>query len=1270
MTRRPTPPNAQSRLGRPLSLLAAPALVVTLLTGAASPGAGADGPRAAPAGVVVSELPDLGVSPDSVTLITGDQVLLEPAEDGRTVAVVEPAPRPSGQEPQFEVLDKGDDLYVIPSDAAILIPDRLDRELFNVTKLAKYGYTDAVSVIVAGAATRAAAASTKGLAVTTRLSSVNGYAATVKPDGGWWSTIAPAAGGTARTLASAGKVWLDEIAEVSLDQSVPMIGAPAAWSQGFDGTGETVAVLDTGVDLNHPDLAGQIVGTRIFTGEASITDQHGHGTHVASTIAGTGAGSNGKYKGVAPGADLLIGKICTASGSCPTSATIAAMEWAAPLADVVSMSIGSNVGDSGASPEAMAINQLSASHPHTLFVVAVGNNGQQGAGSIASPGSADAALTVGAVDKQGKLAYFSGRGPRLGDSAIKPDVTAPGVGIVAARAAGTSMGTPVNTLYTSANGTSMATPHVSGAVAIAMQHNPELTAKQVKAELIATGRPSADASVYEQGGGLIDVPAAINAPVLATPEPLNVGFFAYPQDNTPVTAKPVTFTNHSDAAVTLDLALDVRHKDGTAAPSDALSVSPATLTIAAGGTATATVSLDVRNLPKGVYGGYLKAQGGAANVRVPVGFTVEPPMADLTLTGIMRDGRPATRASAVYVLNANDPKQPWKELRFENGVASGRFTPGTYYIVGAIQTMDGANRYMLNKTMIGAPTVRLTADTALTFDARQAKAISVDTPEHPEASPVDQMAKTVVGYGGPSSTENFAPQWIGKWIPTYVLKSGPAELKNLEFVQQVRLAAAPLELKMVSPRAEDVYIQPLSGTPEIDTSMDLDLAYVGQGAEADYTGLDTTGKAVLVRRSDTAYSTIEATARAHGAKALVIMHDTSGYFFGSVGANAQIPSMAINGEAGQQLRDELASGKVSVRVSGTSWSPYLYDLALIRSGALPDGVEETVHTDDLVTVNNAFHGEPGGALGEYRALWRPYLLFAASQLSTVKAARQRTEYVTAGTDSLYRQAVNAQYPSGGPLQERDVTYPGVEQVKHEWFRGPNHPTVLDPAGPRNPGYPVTRAGDVITLQLPEWSDSSRAEHYGSGGSTDTSPIKFYLDGNYVGQASRPMVKLTGLPPGESTARLELTTTRNQAWWQTSTKTVTNWTVRTARPSATALVPMLTVDYDTQLDRTNTAVLPRDRHGPATLDLHVRHQAGYIGGAIAGAKVSISYDDGVTWQERPTKVTPGAGNFQAILDSTAAGDTPTGYASVRVEAWDTNNNRIEQEITRAWRLAAR
>src|SRR5262249_39265054 len=97
-------------------------------------------------------------------------------------------------------------------------------------------------------------------------------------------------------------VWLDGKKRLALDRSVPQIGAPDAWRAGLTGTGVKVAVLDSGYDPTHPDLTDRVIASKNFSAEADIVDHVGHGTHVASTIAGSGAASGGKYQGVAPGA--------------------------------------------------------------------------------------------------------------------------------------------------------------------------------------------------------------------------------------------------------------------------------------------------------------------------------------------------------------------------------------------------------------------------------------------------------------------------------------------------------------------------------------------------------------------------------------------------------------------------------------------------------------------------------------------------------------------------------------------------------------------------------------------------------------------------------------------------------------------------------------------------------------------------------------------------------------------------------------------------------
>jgi subtilisin family serine protease len=138
------------------------------------------------------------------------------------------------------------------------------------------------------------------------------------------------------------KLWLDKPVPVTLDQSVPQIGAPEAWAAG-DGTRTKVAILDTRIDPQPPRCGGAGEEDAELHRRPRAVDHHGHGTDVPSTIAGSGAASGGKYKGVAPGADLDIGKVLSSAGRGDQAGVVAGMEWAvAQGADVVSMSLGSD----------------------------------------------------------------------------------------------------------------------------------------------------------------------------------------------------------------------------------------------------------------------------------------------------------------------------------------------------------------------------------------------------------------------------------------------------------------------------------------------------------------------------------------------------------------------------------------------------------------------------------------------------------------------------------------------------------------------------------------------------------------------------------------------------------------------------------------------------------------------------------------------------------------------------------------------------------------
>ena len=290
-------------------------------------------------------------APKTVTLITGDKVLVTGA--GTNAPIVTVLPREDGTVPSVETRRVGKDVYVYPADAVdALSSDKVDEELFNVTGLVAMGYddasTDSVPVIARYSTdlsrARSAPATPKGAAKGQTLHSIDGIALKAgKAQAA--AFFAEATDPSTAAGAKIEKIWLDAKAYATLDQSTKQVGADLAWASGLKGSGTKVAVLDTGADAEHPDLQGRILASKDFTGSAggALSDVHGHGTHTASTVGGSGAASAGLEKGVAPETQLLIGKVLGDSGGGSDSMIIGGMEWAVGQgADVVSMSLGSN----------------------------------------------------------------------------------------------------------------------------------------------------------------------------------------------------------------------------------------------------------------------------------------------------------------------------------------------------------------------------------------------------------------------------------------------------------------------------------------------------------------------------------------------------------------------------------------------------------------------------------------------------------------------------------------------------------------------------------------------------------------------------------------------------------------------------------------------------------------------------------------------------------------------------------------------------------------
>lgn len=666
----------------------------------------------------------------TITLVSGDR--LQVAPDGRSANRLPDTGR-AGVALLSRMIDGR--LSVVPEDAvALLNADRLDPRLFDVTGLLEAGYDDArtdLPLIITGADRAAVGTATGG--PVQDLTPINGSAVRVSP-----ARIATVwAGLTTGNLRSGyRKVWLDGTARISTDVSVPLVGAPAAWAQGFSGGYVPVGVLDTGVDTDHPDLAGTVAETVDFTDTRDGVDRVGHGTQVASVIAGSGAASGGRYRGMAPDARIYSAKVC-ASTLCTESAIIEGMDWAArdKGLKVVNLSLGRPDGP-GTDLLEEAVDTLTARYG-TLFVIAGGNDG----GRVSSPASADAALAVGASTLTDKVAGFSNHGPRAGDDGLKPDLTAPGVNIMAARSGDSKLpALGPRGAYTRQSGTSMAAPHVTGAAAIVAQEHPEWSPARIKAALMGAATPIADAAADRVGAGRLDVARAVSSPVTAAPGSLYFGSQAAP--------RTVTYYNSGSEAITLALSLS----------DDAFAVADRTVIVPAGGEATVIVTADVA---KGRATGALTATSGDFSVRTTLGAE-QPDTHTLTVHYTDRTGARTDRAFGRAHGEGADAVLPGGPIRLP---------AGTYALEAKVFEAGG------QVTMLSQPRLVLDRDTTVEMDARLGRPITVAAPRAGarevwasgsgwQDDTFAGMTTAQIGGGRPVALTDVAATWVAdgtKW---------------------------------------------------------------------------------------------------------------------------------------------------------------------------------------------------------------------------------------------------------------------------------------------------------------------------------------------------------------------------------------------------------------------------------------------------------------------------------------------------------------------------
>ncbi|MFG2358977.1 S8 family serine peptidase [Streptomyces sp. NPDC048521] len=1238
-------------LGLALAVLAAQPTASALA--ALRPGASAQ----QTAGTAAHRMPDSR----TVTLITGDKVTVNTAADGSVTRRVQGA---DGRATGFRTQQDGDDTYVFPEAALPYVAaGTLDRELFDVTRLLADGYADdrsSVLPLIVTYSDAAARARTEavpaGATKTLSLSSVQGAALSQRRTkaADFWASLTggttPAGGRGAvrepRLRGGIAKVWLDGKVEADLADTTEQIGAPQVWAGGDTGQGVDVAVLDTGVDTRHPDLVGQVAGSTSFVPDEDIEDHNGHGTHVASTIAGTGAASDGKERGVAPGARLHVGKVLAGDGSGQESWVLAGMEWAArdQHAKIISMSLGAGPTD-GSDPLSQAVDRLSA-ETGALFTIAAGNDGQY---AVAAPSVADAALSVGAVDGSDRLASFSATGPRQGDAGLKPELTAPGVDVLAARSRYALEGVGD---YQTLSGTSMATPHVAGAAALLAAAHPDWTGQQLKDALVSSTKMTPGYTPYQGGSGRLDAAAAVHGTVFAT----GSAFGGYRDAAVPAgekATKEVTYTNTGDSPVALDLSVQVPG----AVPGE-FALSARRVSVPAHGTGKVTLTTDF-DLVKAdtVTSGQIVATDASGTVRAHTltGAYKMGPRHTLTVNGKDRDGRPLGG-----VVTVSGPRFSQSLLLEESGTGTVTLPPGTYAVQLETDVEGAHGPHSKGLAVLTAPEVVLDQDTTVNLDAGKAKQLSIRTPRQSTAA--QSRIATYRWFDDRHAylyQQDLDPSYDSAWVlPTdRKVTTGTFELSIASRLEQPALTVASGTRAFDDLRVHRGRLPLPSGTRKYDT------VYAGEGDAAAYAGLNARGKVVVVRRSDAVERTEQAkTAARAGAELLLVVNDGYGRLdpwdwdldnpYSPTDNSPPLTVASLTADEGDDLITQIERGhRTALEVTSHPTTDYLYDIVWNQSG-IPADPTYRPQPRDLARVDVSFrNNRPAKAIETRAAVWHGDYSFPPQP---TPAQAERTDWVSADTDWYEEAAVNRQLQIYPDTYRR---YPAGTTSHLEYFGPVQRPRL-------NSQWRPVRTGDTLLGVVPGWGDSV-AGHAGTtfGNADVRNKVTLYQgdtvvrasDTDTIGSTRFPLV----LPPEK--LRYRLVSENSRETWRNdySTSTRTEWGFTSGRTAdGTSEYPALVqLDYAVAgMDVTGKA----GRHAEITVS-PVHLPGGPDSGSIRKVTVNVSYDDGATWHHAVLRHTGQAWTTRL--------DAPRGarFVTLRTSAADTQDNTVTQSITRAFGL---
>ncbi|MFD8747972.1 S8 family serine peptidase [Streptomyces sp. NPDC059616] len=1102
----------------------------------------------------------------TVTLLTGDVVTYSGHGDGVQISSIVPGAGREGM--GFTRFRAGGHEYAVPIDAVGQIArDRVDRRLFDVTELAASGYadadTDSLRVLVGGATeTSPSPRAPRGARVAAAFPTARTSALDVpkKSAGTVWEQLGTPSRARAQGI---GKVWLDGRVRATLDRSVPQIGADRAHRAGVTGKGTKVAVLDTGYDRNHPDLKNAVVASRDFTGDGDVQDMQGHGTHVSSIIAGSGAASAGRYAGVAPGAELVEGKVLDNDGYGYDSWILAGMQWAVDQdAGIVNMSLGQTVASDGTDPLSAAVDRLSADHG-TLFVIAAGNSGDH---TISAPGAADAALTVGSVTKSGAMSPFSSRGPREGRPAVKPEISGPGSDIVAARAAGTLDDAAVTERYASLSGTSMAAPHVAGAAALLAQRHPDWSGARLKAALIGSAARVDGATVSDTGSGLTDVPAALATAVLAEPATLAADA-RYPNSSAGPQSRELTWTNTSDRPLRLTL---------SAGQGGAVRIGARTLTVPARSSAVSKVTLEPSEVEAGTtYGGAVTATWpGHGRATVPVSIKADPQTYTLTLTGpAPRAGSEATTTGVVL----QNERTGTSQLIGLTGTTPKKVTlpRGSYRALGHTWEYDTVDGTVVGTTAIHfARRVTVDRDTALALDTGGARPVRIGVDDG-SARIALQSATGIASHIGTGSatadTGLVAPSSAGQYRVEAVPSTG-GTLDGLTFFGGLSWQQREVDGHEPgsSPQALKLLLSQYSIYSWLGTATG-EVVDIGTGADTDPASMDLKGRIVLwtPASSDTSFNNAlyQKLTDAGTAAILYVGYGLSVY--------RPTPILRLDESGVPALRDRLAQGPLTLILNGVGTGADAYYLHHSVDGRIPAGADWFDRRSELAEVRTTqrTHGYPSDPKDMYAwTTWHGLTLF--QQTTRYRPPTEQTLHFSPGVEWT-TATFHYQYDIGdrvyplGTLVGAPTVYRAGGDYRDDWMSAPFNPALGRQAGAAQ----VVREGDKLKVALAAFSDAAGHRAETAPGADSGSTVLTDDSGKVLARNAAPGRATFDLPREQGWYRLTVDATRTSpdpVTWMLGTRVTSEWRLRSGHERSAAPARLLDLDYRLPLTGENAA----------------------------------------------------------------------------------------------------